>query len=133
MRPEHPLAKEKQVTFSECAVHPLILPTEELSIYTVLLPHLTRFAGKMQVVAEVGSLELMKNLTLKLAAISFQSRLGIEAELKAKRLVHVPLQGSGPVTTDLGIYVRRGRTFPAALDAIVALTREQFGELEKDK
>ncbi len=131
MRPEHPLAREKQVTFSECAVHPVILPTEELSIYTVLLPHLTRFAGKMQVVAEVGSMDLMKNLTLKLSAISFQSRLGIEAELKSRRLIHVPLQSSGPVTTDLGIYVRRGRTFPPPLDAFVTLVREQLGELEK--
>jgi DNA-binding transcriptional LysR family regulator len=133
MRPEHPLAREKHVTFSECAVHPLILPTEELSIYTVLLPHLTRFAGKMQVVAEVGSLELMKNLTLKLLAISFQTQLGIEAELKSRRLVLVPLQSAGPVTTDLGIYVRRGRTFPAALDAFVTLVKEQLGELEKDR
>jgi DNA-binding transcriptional LysR family regulator len=133
MRPEHPLAREKHVTFSECAVHPVILPTEELSIYTVLLPHLTRFAGKMQVVAEVGSLELMKNLTLKLAAISFQTQLGLEAELKSRRLIHVPLQSSGPMTTDLGIYVRRGRTFPVALDAFVSLVREQLAELEKDK
>ncbi len=133
MRPDHPLAREKQVTFSECAVHPVILPTEELSIFTVLLPLLTRFAGKMQVVAEVGSMELMKNLTLKLPAISFQSQLGIEAELKARRLIHVPLQSSGPITTDLGIYVRRGRTFPAALDAFVTLVREQLGELEKDR
>jgi DNA-binding transcriptional LysR family regulator len=133
MRPDHPLAREKHVTFSECAVYPVILPTAELSIYTVLLTHLTRFAGKMQVVAEVGSLELMKNLTLKLAAISFQSQLGIEAELKSRRLVHVPLQGSGPVTTDLGIYVRRGRTFPAPLDAFVSLMREQLSELEKER
>ncbi len=133
MRPQHPLARAKHVTLSECAVHPVILPTEELSIFTVLLPHLTRFAGRMQVIAEVGSLELMKNLTLKLSAISFQTQLGLEAELKARRLMHVPLQSSGPVTTDLGIYVRRGRTFPAALDAFVALVREQLSDLEKDR
>ncbi|HTV79408.1 MAG TPA: LysR family transcriptional regulator [Steroidobacteraceae bacterium] len=131
MRPEHPLAREKHVTFPQCAMHPVILPTEELSIHTVLLPHLTRFAGKMQVLAEVGSLELMKNLTLKLPAISFQTQLGIEAELKSRRLIHVPLQSSGPVTTDLGIYVRRGRTFQAALDAFVSLVRDQLTELEK--
>jgi DNA-binding transcriptional LysR family regulator len=133
MRPEHPLAHEKHVTFSECAVHPLILPTEELSIYTVLLPYLTRFAGKMQVVAEVGSMQLMKNLTLKLSAICFQTRFGIEAERKARRLILVPLHNSGPVTTDLGIYVRRGRTFPAALDAFVTLAADRLCELERDR
>jgi DNA-binding transcriptional LysR family regulator len=133
MRPEHPLAHEKQVTFSQCAVHPLILPTEELSIHTLLRPYLTRFAGKMQLVAEVGSMELMKNLTLKLAAICFQTRFGIEAECDARRLVLIPLHGSAAVTTDLGIYVRRGRTFPAALDAFVSLAGEQLKELEKER
>jgi DNA-binding transcriptional LysR family regulator len=133
MRPEHPLAHAKQLTFSECAVHPVILPTEELSIYTVLRPYLTRFAGKMQVVAEVGSMQLMKNLTLKLSAIAFQTRFGIEAEREARRLVLVPLHNAGPVTTDLGIYVRRGRTFPAALDAFVTLAADRLGELEKDQ
>jgi DNA-binding transcriptional LysR family regulator len=133
MRPEHPLARAKQVTFSECAVHPVILPTEELSIHTVLRPYLRRFAGKMQVVAEVGSMVLMKNLTVKLAAISFQTQLGIEAERKARRLTLVPLHDSGPVTTDLGIYVRRGRTFPAALDAFVSLAGEQLKELAKER
>jgi DNA-binding transcriptional LysR family regulator len=133
MRPEHPLAHEKHVTFAECAVHPLILPTEELSMYTVLLPYLRRFAGKMQVTAEVGSMQLMKNLTLKLSAISFQTQFGIEAERKARRLILVPLHDAGPVTTDLGIYVRRGRTFPPALDAFVTLVAERLGELEKDR
>ena len=70
---------------------------------------------------------------MKLSAISFQTQLGLESELKSRRLVHVPLQSSGPMTTDLGIYVRRGRTFPVALDAFVSLVREQLAELEKDK
>ena len=131
MRPEHPLAKQKHLTFSECAQHAVILPAEELSIYTVLAPHLARFAGKLQVAAEVGSMELMKNLTLSLSAVSFQTRLGLEKELRAGKLAHVPLQAAGPVTTDLGIYVRRGRTFPPALDAFVALVRDYLGSLEK--
>jgi DNA-binding transcriptional LysR family regulator len=112
-------------------VHPVILPAPDLSIHTVLAPHLARFAGKMTVVAEAGSVELMKNLTLKLPAISFQTRLGLERELLARKLVHVPLQATGPVTTELGIYVRRGRTFPPTLDAFIALVLEQLSSLEK--
>lgn len=131
MQPDHPLARERQVSFSECAAHPVILPTPELSIHTVLAPHLLRFAGKMVVAAEVGSMELMKTLTLNLPAISFQTRLGLEQELRARKLVHVPLQATGPVTTDLGVYVRRGRTFPPALDAFVALVGEHLAMLEK--
>ena len=124
MRADHPLAREKQVTLSDCALHPVILPTAGISVHTVLAPHLARFKGKLRVAAEVDSMELMKTLTLALSAISFQTRLGLESELRARKLVHVPLQATGPLTTDLGVYVRRGRTFPPAVDAFVALARE---------
>jgi DNA-binding transcriptional LysR family regulator len=131
MRPDHPLAQQKQVTFSTCALHPLILPSPQLSSHTVLASQLTRFAGRLTVAAEVGSMELMRHLTLRLGAISFQVRLGIEEELQTGRLVHVPLQITGPVTLDLGIYVRRGRSVSVALDAFVTLACEHLADLER--
>jgi DNA-binding transcriptional LysR family regulator len=129
MRSDHPLAQEKQVTFSACALYPLILPTPQLSTHTVLAPQLACCAGNLAVAAEVESMELMRNLTLRLGAISFQVRLGIEEELRTRKLVYVPLQAAGPVTTDLGIYMRRGRSVSAALDAFLTLAREYLAEL----
>jgi DNA-binding transcriptional LysR family regulator len=130
MRPDHPLAAERQVTFNACAAHRLILPSPELSIHTLLERQLRRFRGKLDVRAEVNSLELMRNLTLELNAISFQGSIGLETELASSRLVHVPLYGSGALVTDLGVYVREGRTLPLALEAFVAMVRDELAVRE---
>ena len=131
MRPDHPLAREPQVSFAQCGRYPLILPSADLSIHTLLEPQLRRFRGKLEVLAEVSSLELMKNLTLRLGAIAFQSRLGLEAELAGGHLVHVPFNGAGALTTELGVYLREGRALPVALDAFIALVRDELSLLER--
>ena len=131
MRPDHVLARERHVSFAACTAHRLILPSQELSIYTLLERQLRRTRGRMEVCAEVGSLELMRNLTGVLNAISFQSRLGLEADIEAGRLVHVPLSGGGAMVTELGAYVREGRPLPAALEAFVAMVREELAEQER--
>ena len=131
MRPDHPLAAEGQVSFTHCVRYPLVLPSADLSIHTLLEPQLRRFRGKLDLLAEVSSLELMKNLTMRLGAISFQSRVGLEAELAGGQLVHVPLHGAGALTTELGVYLREGRALPVALDAFVALVRDELSLLER--
>jgi DNA-binding transcriptional LysR family regulator len=131
MRPDHPLAREPQASFAQCARYPLILPSADLSIHTLLEPQLRRFRGKLEVLAEASSLELMKNLTLRLGAIAFQSRLGLEAELADGQLVHVPFNGAGALTTELGVYLREGRALPVALDAFIALVRDELSLLER--
>jgi DNA-binding transcriptional LysR family regulator len=130
MRPDHPLADETQVSFTHCVRYPLVLPSADLSIHTLLEPQLRRFQGKLEVLAEVSSLELMKNLTMRLGAVAFQSRIGLEAELAAGDLVHVPLQGAGALATELGVYLRAGRALPVALDAFIALMRDELSLLE---
>lgn len=132
MRPDHPLAGEAEVGFAACARHPLILPSPDLSIFTLIEPQLRRFRGRLEVVAEAGSLELMKNLVLRLGAIGFQARIGLEAELARGQLVHVPLNGTGPVVTELGVYIRHGRALEVSLDAFVALLRDEILTLEEE-
>jgi len=131
MPPGHPLAREAQVSLVQCTRHPLVLPGAELSIRTLLEPQLRRFRGRLEVLAEVSSLELMRNLTIRLGAISFQSRIGLETELASGALVHVPLQGAGVLTTELGVYLREGRALPVALDAFIALVRDELSSLEQ--
>ena len=130
MRPDHPLATERHVSFAACAANRLILPSPDLSIYSLLERQIRRLRGRTEVCAEVGSLELMRNLTISLHAISFQSRLGLETDIAAGRLVHVPLSGGGAMATELGAYVREGRPLPAALEAFLAMVRDELAEQE---
>ena len=126
MRADHRLAGERQVSFSACAAYRLILPSPELSIYTLLERQLRRHRGRLDVRAEVSSLELMRHLTIELDAISFQASIGLETEIASGRLVHRPLHGGGAMATELGAYLRHGRTPPAALDVFIGLLRDEF-------
>jgi len=132
MRPDHRLAGERHVSFATCTGFKLVLPTTDLSIYTLLERQLRRYSGRLDVAAEVSSLELMRNLTLELNAISFQARIGLEADLAAGRLVHVPLHGGSAVMTELGAYVREGRPLPMALDVFIGLLRDELSRRESE-
>jgi DNA-binding transcriptional LysR family regulator len=130
MRPDHKLAGERQVTFASCTAHKLVLPSPELSIFSLLERQMRRFRGRLDIAAEVNSLELMRNLTVELRAISFQASIGLEADLAAGRLVHVPLYASGELATELGAYVREGRPLPMALEAFLAVVRDELAARE---
>jgi DNA-binding transcriptional LysR family regulator len=130
MRPDHPLAAASELTLAACAAYPLLLPTPRLYTHATLAPYLAELSSTITIAAEVESIELMRNLTLRLNAICFLARPGIETELRAGRLVQVPLRCVALVSCDLGVYVRRGRGVSAALDAFVTLTRDHLIELE---
>ena len=130
MRADHRLAHEKSVGFAACTAYKLVLPSPDLSIHTLLERPLRRHRGRLDVAAEVSSLELMRTLTLELNAISFQSKIGLETDLAAGRLVHVPLHGGGAVITELGAYVREGRPLPMALEVFAALVRDELARRE---
>ena len=133
MRADHPLAGQAGLTLAACAAYRLVLPSPELSLYTLLETQLRRLRGRIDVCAEVNSLELMRNLTHQLNAISFQSRIGLERDIAAGRLVHVPLQGTGTLQTELGAFVRSGRGVSAALDVFLARVRDELALRESEE
>jgi DNA-binding transcriptional LysR family regulator len=132
MKPDHPLAGQPRVTFAECLAHPMILPRPDISLFDLLEPLIRRHRGRFRVIAEVSSLVLMKHLTLRTGAISFQTRLGLENELKSGQLACVPLHAAGPIASELGAYVREGRALPAPVNAFLALVGDALAKAGGD-
>lgn len=130
VRSDHPIARLPEVSFADCARYPLILPAPELSLHAALKPVIEHHKRALTVQLETGSVELAKTIAGRGIGVAFQSRLGMERELADGRLVHVPLlvPGRTPprLVTELGVYVRAGRTLPTALDAFVRLVAEQI-------
>ncbi|WP_420992103.1 LysR family transcriptional regulator [Cupriavidus sp. 30B13] len=122
--PEHPLAGLPRVDFASCAAYPLILPAPELSMHGLLQPVIANHKRALQVLLETSSIELAKSLVERGVGLFFQSRLGLERELREGRLVHVPLDAPTTLYSELGVYVRAGRTLPSALDAFIHLAAE---------
>lgn len=129
--PDHPLAVHRRISFSTCASHPLILAKSDLSIHHLLRPALTqtREWGKAAVVT--GSVELAKQLAIRGVGVAFQTRIGIESELREGRLVHIPLVHGHSIRSDLGLYSRSGRFLPVAADAFARALADEMAVREQ--
>jgi DNA-binding transcriptional LysR family regulator len=115
VHPSHPLAADSTVAFAECTRHPLVMPGPALSLHWELAPLVAACKRPLQVVVSTESLELMKELARRGVGVAFVNGFGIERELRAGQLRHLPLRGAPP--SDLGAYVRAGRVLPPAVDA----------------
>jgi DNA-binding transcriptional LysR family regulator len=119
VRPDHPLARRKHVRIGDCADFPLILSDSQLSIRSLLHPTIVHSGRPITAAIEANSIELMKNLAERNLGVTFMSRIGLEQEIRAGTLVHIPLEDRGPVFTELGLYVRANASLPVAVDAFV--------------
>jgi DNA-binding transcriptional LysR family regulator len=125
--PEHPFARLKSVRFSQCMRFPMVLPGPELTLRAALVPFLAAQAEAPQVILETASFELMRQIALRGRALVFVNQFGIEADLLARRLVHVPLRDAAP--SYLGVYVRARRSLPSAVDAFCERAAEYMKAL----
>ncbi|QIL83775.1 LysR family transcriptional regulator [Diaphorobacter sp. HDW4A] len=131
--PGHPISRLERVDFPTCTAYPMILPTPELSMHGLLQPVISHHKRPLNVVMESSSIELAKQLVERGIGLFFQSRLGLERELQEARLVHVPLDTPQPIHSELGVYVRAGRTLPPALDAFIHIASEIIAQREGDE
>jgi DNA-binding transcriptional LysR family regulator len=128
VQPGHPLTQERRVTFSSCARYPLILAAPRLSIHALMEPLLRRHKAPFKTVVQANSIELMKSLALRGLGVAFQTPFGLEAELRDRSLVHLPLGDPTPLASELGVYVRAGRSLPSAVDAFLNVLSDELME-----
>ncbi|MFI8480806.1 LysR family transcriptional regulator [Pseudomonas sp. NPDC078700] len=126
--PDHALARLASVSFNECAAYPLILPGPELSIRGQLQPLILNYKKPLTVLLESASVELAKRFALLGMGVAFQTRIGMEDELASGKLVNIPLKAPEPLISELGVYVRSGRSLPAALDAFIRSVDEEISQ-----
>lgn len=116
--PDTPLAGAARVTFNDLREHPLILPKANFANRAQVQPAMVRAGMLSRGRYEAGSIELMKQLVLRGLGVALMTRVGVEAELAAARLVHVPLwQGRGFIQSELGVYARADTPLPIAAAA----------------
>jgi DNA-binding transcriptional LysR family regulator len=130
---DHPLAGRREVSFSTCAEHRLILAKSDLSIHHLLAPVIARTRTPHKAALETSSVELAAQMAKRGAGIAFQTRIGIETELATGGLVHVPLNDNGQVLSDLGVYVCSSRYLPVAVDAFVRALCEEIASREQQE
>ncbi|WP_424137915.1 LysR family transcriptional regulator [Roseomonas chloroacetimidivorans] len=128
--PDSPLAGRASIGLGDCAGMPLILPRGNFANRDQIEALLERRSAGRRVRYEAGSVELLKQMVLRGLGIAFMTRAGLETELEAGRLVHVPLhQGRSAVLSELGLYARAETTLPAAAAAFAQHLGEIMGRM----
>jgi DNA-binding transcriptional LysR family regulator len=104
---DSPLAKAPSLSLNDLRDHPVILPQANFANREQLLPALVQAGMNHLRGHEAGSVELMKQLVLRRLGIALMTRVGLEAELEAGQLAHIPLrQTRGFIDSDLGLFAR---------------------------
>ena len=118
--PESSLAPRASIVASDCRDQTVILPKTNFANRRQLHPVLYQAGMTARTRYEAGSIELMKQLVLRGLGIALMTRIGVEAELDAGRLVHVPLRhGRGYVRSELGLFTRAASALPIAAETFV--------------
>ncbi len=96
MAPDHPLAGKAKLALADCLAFPVAWPAQGLSLRTIIdqgleRPARTGRASQPVAVFECNSLQLMAALARRGTCIAFQTRVGLEQEIKAGHLVFRPL------------------------------------------
>lgn len=130
MPPGHRLARRKRVRMADLAAERILGPDTGLTINNLL--HEGRGGDPTECPRmATNSIALMADLAAQGAGIAFQTRIGVERELRERTLVFVPFHASGIKPRSLGVYVRTGLLLPAAPLLLSKLISTAFQELDQ--
>lgn len=132
MTPLHPLAGESHVSYGQCCEHGVIQAKSELSVHHLIAPLHKRVAANKPLL-QSNSMELARQLARQQLGIAFQTRIGIEADLARGELRHIPLSDQGGIFSDLGVYARKDRDLPVAVQALCHLLGEEIALRERQE
>ncbi|NVZ68419.1 LysR family transcriptional regulator [Pseudomonas costantinii] len=133
MTPEHPLARETHVSYGQCCEYGVIQAKSELSVHHLIAPLHKRTTAASKPLLHSNSMELARQLVRQQLGIAFQTRIGIEADLARGELLHIPLSDQGAIFSDLGVYARKDRDLPVAVQALAHLLGEEIALREREE
>lgn len=109
MRPDHPLARAKSVTLTDCAAYPVLWMKEPWLLDAVSEAEFVQSGATFNVRLASNSLGLMKEAMKAGLGIGFFTPTGFVDEIARGELVHVPLAESGVSASELALLVHRER------------------------
>ncbi|WP_395773387.1 LysR family transcriptional regulator [Agrobacterium pusense] len=131
MAPTHPLGRRSSVSLSACFDYPMIWAGPNLSIARVLEPHFHKIDRRIEPAVISGSIELTRHLAMTPPMIGFEGPIGMESFIENGQLVNIPLDvDRRPLWFELGLYVRSGRSLPAAVDLFLQVAAAELQDRE---
>lgn len=116
--PGHALAGRATTTLADCLGFPLILPAASMSLRPILDGAFGRSAVSVSPVIETTSTALMRQLAAQGVGITLLNRLDVAEDVRAGRLVFVPLRDAGLRPQGLALVTRAGTALTAAAELL---------------
>jgi DNA-binding transcriptional LysR family regulator len=129
MRPDHPLAKSKSVTLTDCAAYPVLTLHDRWLIDAIMNSEFARSGARFNARIISNSIELMRQAILAGLGIGFFTPIGFIDEIKRGELMHIPLAEPWLADSELGILVPRSRSFSAPVRVALDVVRARLLEL----
>ncbi|MFI4994624.1 MAG: LysR family transcriptional regulator [Hyphomicrobiales bacterium] len=122
MRPDHPLARRKSLTFTDCAAYPIVMLYDRWLIDLIMATEFAESGEKLVPRIVSNSIDFMRRIIEMGLGIGFFTPIGFIDEIERGELVHVTLAEPLLAENSIAILVPRGRepTLPAriAMDAV---------------
>jgi DNA-binding transcriptional LysR family regulator len=127
--PGHPLAGRTEVTLADCLDHPLALPARGLSLRDILDVGLATLARRPRIVLEATSLKVMALMARRGSVVAFQTRIGVEEDLREGRLVFRPIVQPALPVDRFSLVTASSRNLKLAPGAFFDHARERLRDL----
>lgn len=132
MKPDHPLAKRRELTLTECAAYPVVMLNDPWILNATAEAEFTHSGAQFKALVVTNSLAMTKESIYAGLGIGFFTPLGFVDELNAGDFVHVPLAEPDLSASEIGLLVHRDRQSYPAVQALSANLVAEFASLEKD-
>lgn len=126
--PNHPLAKEKTLTLTQCAEHPVLM-VQDMWIQRHSDIEFQETGAEYQPRIVSSSWPLAREAARRGLGVGFFASVGVAKELASGELIFVPLDIPGYVTSSLSLYVNADRKMAPEVAATVQHIKAKFGEV----
>lgn len=131
MRPDHPLARRKQVTLTDCADYPVLTLHDRWLIDAIVATEFARSGASFNTRIVSNSIDLMRQMILAGLGVGFFTPVGFADEIRRGELVHVPLAEPWLTDSEIGILLPRGKTPTPATRVAMDFIRMRMRELAR--
>jgi DNA-binding transcriptional LysR family regulator len=133
MRPDHPLASRKALTFTDCARYPIAMLHDRWLLDLIMATEFAESGEQLSPRIVSNSIDFMRQIVERGLGIGFFTPIGFIDEIERGELVHVALSEPLLAESAIAILVPRGRepTLPAriAMEAVRKGLAELAGRL----
>jgi DNA-binding transcriptional LysR family regulator len=133
MRADHPLARRRQLTLTECADFPVVMLHDRWLLDAVMATEFAESGARLAPRVVSNSIEFMRQIIKSGLGIGFFTPIGFLDEIRRGELVHVRLAERGLANSRIGIVVPSGGR-PPSLAARLAIEhiRERLSAFSRE-